>query len=132
MARLTPAFLPASGLTSILLLGACTGFCLPSATFQLVISSKERSVYNSCSCSLHLTSGKNNLAEPKTQKSFSFLCISFFTDFHCCLSVVLFRYPFHLCVTAVSHKRPRSSCQKRRWQVTAKHAYTLRMWLCMK
>ena len=26
----------------------------------------------------------------------------------------------------------RSSCQKCRWQVTAKHAYTLRMWLCMK
>ena len=35
-------------------------------------------------------------------------------------------------VTAVARKRPRSSCQKRRWQVTAKHAYTLRMWLCMK
>ena len=26
---------------------------------------------------------------------------------------------------------PMSFCQKRRWQVTAKHAYTLRMWLCM-
>ena len=35
-------------------------------------------------------------------------------------------------VTAVAHKRPRSSCQKGRWQVTAKHTYTLRMWLCMK
>ena len=35
-------------------------------------------------------------------------------------------------VTAVARKRPRSFCQKRRWQVTAKHAYTLRMWLCMK
>ena len=45
---------------------------------------------------------------------------------------LLFRYPFHPCVTAVARKRPRSSCQKRRWQVTAKHAYTLRMWLCMK
>ena len=44
----------------------------------------------------------------------------------------LFRYPFHPRVTAVAHKRPRSFCQKRRWQVTAKHAYTLRMWLCMK
>ena len=45
---------------------------------------------------------------------------------------LLFRYPFHPRVTAVTRKRPRSSCQKCRWQVTAKHAYTLRMWLCMK
>ena len=36
------------------------------------------------------------------------------------------------CVTAVARKRSRSFCQKCRWQVTAKHAYTLRMWLCMK
>ena len=45
---------------------------------------------------------------------------------------LLFRYPFHPRVTAVARKRPRSFCQKRRWQVTAKHTYTLRMWLCMK
>ena len=45
---------------------------------------------------------------------------------------LLFRYPFHPHVTAVARKRPRSFCQKCRWQVTAKHAYTLRMWLCMK
>ena len=47
---------------------------------------------------------------------------------------LLFRYPFHPRVTAVAckTKRPRSFCQKCRWQVTAKHAYTLRMWLCMK
>ena len=45
---------------------------------------------------------------------------------------LLFRYPFHPCVTAVAHKRSRSFCQKCRWQVTAKHPYTLRMWLCMK
>ena len=46
---------------------------------------------------------------------------------------LLFRYPFHPCVTAVACKRPRSFCQNRRWQVTAKHTYyTLRMWLCMK
>ena len=45
---------------------------------------------------------------------------------------LLFRYPFHPRVTAVARKRPRSFCPKRRWQVTAKHAYTLRMWLCMK
>ena len=44
----------------------------------------------------------------------------------------LFRYPFHPRVTAVARKRPRSFCQKRRWQVTAKQLYTLRMWLCMK
>ena len=42
---------------------------------------------------------------------------------------ILFRYPFHPRVTAVARKRPRSFCQKCRWQVTAKHAYTLRMWL---
>ena len=29
-------------------------------------------------------------------------------------------------------KRPRSFCQKCRWQVTAKHTYTLPMWLWMK
>ena len=45
---------------------------------------------------------------------------------------LLFWYPFHPCVTAVACKRPRSFCQKCRWQVTAKHSYTLRMWLCMK
>ena len=28
-------------------------------------------------------------------------------------------------VTTVAHKRPRSFCQKFRWQVTAKHAYAL-------
>ena len=50
-------------------------------------------------------------------------------DFLCWL---LFRYPFHPRVTAVARKRSRSFCQKRRWQVTAKHACTLRMWLCMK
>ena len=44
----------------------------------------------------------------------------------------LFRYPFHPRVTAVARKRPRSFCQKCRWQVTARHACTLRMWLCMK
>ena len=34
--------------------------------------------------------------------------------------------------TAVARRRPRSICRKRRWQVTAKHAYTLRMWFFMK
>ena len=32
--------------------------------------------------------------------------------------------PFHPCVTVVARKRPRSFCQKFRWQVTPKHAYT--------
>ena len=50
-------------------------------------------------------------------------------DFLCWL---LFRYPFHPHVTAVAHKRSRSFCQKCRWQVTAKHTYTLPMWLWMK
>ena len=50
-------------------------------------------------------------------------------DFLCWL---LFRYPFLHRVTAVARKRSLSFCQKCRWQVTAKHAYSLRMWLCMK
>ena len=50
-------------------------------------------------------------------------------DFLCWL---LFRYPFHPSVTAIACKRSRSFCQKCRWQVTAKHAYTLCMWLFMK
>ena len=50
-------------------------------------------------------------------------------DFLCWL---LFRYPFHPRVTAVACKRSWSFCQKCRWQVTAKHAYTLCVWLCMK
>ena len=45
---------------------------------------------------------------------------------------LLFWCPFHPRVTAVARKRPRSFRQKCRWQVTAKHTYTLRMWLCMK
>ena len=45
---------------------------------------------------------------------------------------LIFRYPFHPRVTEVARKRSRSFCQKSRWQVTAKHAYILRMWLCMK
>ena len=35
-------------------------------------------------------------------------------------------------VTTVARKRSWSFCPKCRWQVTAKHAYILRMWLCMK
>ena len=35
-------------------------------------------------------------------------------------------------VTTVARKRPRSFCQRCRWQVTGKHACTLRVWLCMK
>ena len=45
---------------------------------------------------------------------------------------LVFWYRFHPCVTTVARKRSQSFCQKCRWQVTAKHAYTLRMWLCMK
>ena len=45
---------------------------------------------------------------------------------------LLFWYPFHPCVTAVARKRSRSFCQKCMWQVTAKHTYTLPMWLWMK
>ena len=45
---------------------------------------------------------------------------------------LLFQYLFLPRVTTVACKRSRSFCQKCRWQVTAKHAYTLCMWLCMK
>ena len=45
---------------------------------------------------------------------------------------LLLRYQFHPCVTAVVCKRSQSFCQKCRWQVTAKHACTLLMWLCVK
>ena len=41
-------------------------------------------------------------------------------------------YPFHPCVTAVARKKSQSFCQKCRWPVTAKHAFTVRVWLCMK
>ena len=49
-------------------------------------------------------------------------------DFLCWL---LFRYPFHPRVTTVARKKSRSFCPKCRWQVTAKHAYTLRMWILL-
>ena len=48
-------------------------------------------------------------------------------DFLCWL---LFRYPFHPRVTTVARKKSWSFCQKCRWQVTAKHAYTLRIEPC--
>ena len=48
------------------------------------------------------------------------------------VQTVLIHYCFEPNVTAVACKRPQSFCQMCRWQVTAKHSYTLRMWLCMK
>ena len=39
--------------------------------------------------------------------------------------LTLIRCPSHPRVTAVARKRPRPFCQKCRWQVTPKHAYTL-------
>ena len=39
--------------------------------------------------------------------------------------LTLIRCPFHPRATAVTRKRPRSFCQKCRWQVTSKHAYIL-------
>ena len=47
----------------------------------------------------------------------------FFSKVDCVLTLI--RCPFHSRVTAVARKRPRSFRQKCRWQVTAKHAYTL-------
>ena len=40
---------------------------------------------------------------------------------------LLFRHPFHPRVTAGARKRSRSFCRKRWWQVTVKHACTLRL-----
>ena len=39
--------------------------------------------------------------------------------------LTLIRCSFHPRVTAVARKTPRSVCQKCRWQVTPKHAYSL-------
>ena len=39
--------------------------------------------------------------------------------------LTLIRCPFHPRITAVARERLRSFCQKCRWQVTRKHAYTL-------
>ena len=39
--------------------------------------------------------------------------------------LTLIRFPFYPRVAAVAHKKPRSFCQKCRWLVTPKHAYTL-------
>ena len=45
------------------------------------------------------------------------------------LCVLTFTWcPFHPRVNTVASKRPRSFCQKRRWQVTPKHACALTQW----
>ena len=45
---------------------------------------------------------------------------------------LLFRYPFHPCVTAVARKRPRSFCRSAGGMLQLNTHNTLRMWLCMK
>ena len=45
---------------------------------------------------------------------------------------LLFRHPFHPHVMAVECKSSQSLCQKSRWQVTAKCAFILCTWFCMK
>ena len=49
--------------------------------------------------------------------------IFFFRVNFCVLTLI--RCPFHPRVTAVARKRPWSFCQKCRWQISPKHAYTL-------
>ena len=49
-----------------------------------------------------------------------------------CRSGGEFSSPGLIFCAAVARKRSRSFCQKCRWQVTAKHACTLHMWVCMK
>ena len=71
-----------------------------------------------------------------TCHAYSFFLFSFFFFFET-TDVFLghwFEIPanVHPRVTAGARKRSRSFCPKCRWQVTAKHAYTLCMWLCMK
>ena len=58
------------------------------------------------------------------------VCI--FTEYRAVIISNIQWYPFHPRVTAVAHDRSRSFCAKCSWQVTNKHAYSLRMWLCMK
>ena len=48
----------------------------------------------------------------------------FFSRANFCV-LTLIRCPFHPRLTTVARKRSRSFCQKCRWQVTPKHAYTL-------
>ena len=53
--------------------------------------------------------------------------IFFFVQSQLC--VLTFTWcPFHPRVNTVASKRPQSFCQKRRWQVTPKHAYILDPW----
>ena len=60
----------------------------------------------------------------KTNFSFHVSVLSISTQINTLSNI--FRYPFHPRVTAVARKRSRSFCQKCRWQVTAKHAYTVK------
>ena len=73
----------------------------------------------------------NILREKKEKKNKQKMKRIFFSgvNFLCWL---LFPYPFHPRITTVARKGFRSCCQKRRWQVTSKHACAWRMRLCMK
>ena len=61
-----------------------------------------------------------------------YVCFVFQGQLSVLTFITLFRYPFHPRVTTLARKRSQSICQKCRWQVTAKHARTLRMRLCIK
>ena len=50
-------------------------------------------------------------------------------QWHIILCWFSFGYLFHPLVTTVAYKRSKPFCQKCKWQVTAKHTWTLRMWL---
>ena len=65
------------------------------------------------------SSSKSCEFESRQERRENFLFQSYF----CVLTLI--RCPFHLRVTAVARKRPRSFYQKYRWQVTPNHAYTL-------
>ena len=73
-------------------------------------------------------------AQMRLQNSiFSTPVTSIFSAVHCDESpFTLFRCPFHPRVTAMARGGSWSFCQRCGWRVTAEHAYTLRMWLCMK
>ena len=62
----------------------------------------------------------------------SSMCLSVLCSHQCvlvnCVVISVSWLILQTSVTAIARKRSQSLCPKCRWQVTAKHAYTLRMW----
>ena len=66
----------------------------------------------------------------------SSMCLSVLCSHQCvlvnCVVISVSWLIVQTSVPAIARKRSQSLCPKCRWRVTAKHAYTLRMQLCMK